>query len=147
MLASSVVLFQPEGNSAMQAVTPVMSQRFLNGRAVRFLVLLAVIATMLAASVSGMFAAENTAIGPDITRLNLDRDGADIPGPVPDARFQMLGDPRIVPSGGKYLAGPYDVAGGNEGLTYFPPRTVERATSIYDRCVVDMAMYLTIECW
>lgn len=48
---------------------------------------------------------------PDITTLNLDQYGADIMQAPDAAAFQIHGEPDVV----FWVAGPHDVAGGNEG--------------------------------
>ena len=87
-----------------------------------------------------------TTHGPDTTTLNLDRWGADIEDADETAGFQMRGEPSIVAAIGQYVAGPHDVAGGNEGLSFPASLSNDPNAAIFHLCGVDVTLRLTSEC-
>jgi hypothetical protein len=84
--------------------------------------------------------------GPDITTLNLDQYGADIADVDGTAGFQMLGEPSIIAAVGQYLAGPHDVAGGDEGRSFPTSPSNDRNAAIFHLCEIDITLQLTSEC-
>lgn len=87
-----------------------------------------------------------TTKGPDITTLNLDQYGADIADVDGSAGFQILGEPSIVAAIGQYVAGPHDVAGGNEGLSFPASLSNDPNAAIFHLCAIDVTLRLTSEC-
>ena len=123
--------------------TPRMANDALARRIVMALVV-SILATLL--SVSGVIASETGSKGPDITGLTLDRDGADVGEPVSEGQFQIQGNPSIVLPSIQYLAGPHDVAGGNEGLSYPMFAVMDHYASLFDVCAIDATLRLSHEC-
>jgi hypothetical protein len=84
--------------------------------------------------------------GPDITTLNLDQYGSDVAVVEGNAGFQMLGEPSIITSIGQYMAGPHNVAGGDEGRSAATLLIADPNAAIFHLCAVDVTLRLTSEC-
>ena len=130
----------------MRYATPVSTRSARRIAISKAIIATALSVTMLAGSALGAYGADDSRTGPDITGLHLDQYGADIPDPPASADFQIHGDPRIVPAIGRYVAGPYDVAGGNEGLSFPEAFSSDPYGAILDLCEIEVTLRLTSEC-